>query len=163
MERNLKKDTNLLIIAFLTVSALVFGELLEQVVFVPNWLIGNVDDNMEHFRKFKHTTDPGMFYFPIAVVTIVSHAMLLRKNALLTAVQKKSVQLSLVLFLIVLLVTIYVIVFINIPVIDNGTLSGEEQEAKIQLWGILNIFRIVLPAFGLYKLGQLFVLNQGQR
>lgn len=159
MERAVRKDTLLLIIAFLSVSALVFGELLEQIVFVPNWLIGNVDENMEHFRKFKHTTDPGMFYFPITIVAIVSHVILLRKKSLLSPKQKKAVKLSLYAFLVVLLVTIYVIVFINVPVIDMGLLSGEEQKAQIQLWGVLNVFRVLIPAIGLYKLGQLFTLK----
>ncbi|BDD07054.1 hypothetical protein [Aureibacter tunicatorum] len=160
MERELKRDTLLLLIAFASVSALVFGELLEQIVFVPNWLIGNVDQNMEHFRQFKHTTDPGMFYFPLTIVAIASHLKLLGKGSLLSDDQKKSVRLSLILFSIVFAVTIYVIVFINIPVIDNGTLSGEAQKSKIQLWAILNMFRIILPAFGLYELGRLFVLKK---
>ncbi|WP_196893089.1 hypothetical protein [Aureivirga marina] len=157
---NLRKDTNLVIIAFLTVSALTFGELLEQIVFVPNWLIGNVDENLEHFRKFKHTTDPGMFYFPLTIVAIISHAMLLGKKSILTVEQKKNVKHSLFLFLAVFLVTIYVIVFINVPVIDMGTLSGEAQESKIVIWAILNMFRIILPAIGLYKLSKLFTIKQ---
>lgn len=156
---NKKKDYNWLIIAILAISALTFGELFEQVVFVPNWLIGNVDENMEHFRKFKHTADPGMFYFPITIITIIAHLMLLRKASVLTSIQKKAVKISLTLFAIVFALTIYVIVMINIPVIDNGILAGEAQKAKIQLWAVLNVFRFVLPAYGLYQLLSLVKLD----
>ncbi len=160
MEKKLKRDTRLLLIAFISVCGLLFGELLEQIVFVPNWLIGNVDENMEHFRQFKHTTDPGMMYFPLTVFALVSHALLLKKDSLLTAVQRKSVRLSLILFIAVLMVTIYVIVDINIPVIDKGMLSGKAQEFKIQVWAVLNMPRIILPAYGLYELGKLLVLKR---
>ncbi|PCE64557.1 hypothetical protein [Sediminicola luteus] len=159
-DKILKRGTSLLLIAFLSISALLFGELLEQVVFVPNWLIGDVDQNLEHFRKFKHTTDPGMFYFPLTLVAIVSHLLLLKKNSLLSGLQKKAVRLSLILFLIVFVLTIYVIVCINVPVIDNGELSGEALRSKIWLWAVLNMFRIILPACGVYKLGQLLILKR---
>ncbi|UTW63786.1 DUF1772 domain-containing protein [bacterium SCSIO 12741] len=162
MERNLTKETRHLVIAFLSVSALLFGELLEQVVFVPNWLIGNVDENMEHFRKFKHTTDPGMFYFPLTIVAVVSHLLLMRAKANLTALQKQHVKWSLILFMIVFAVTIYVIVFINVPVIDQGTLTGEAQKFQLEIWAVLNMIRIILPAIGLYKLAQLFSLKTSE-
>lgn len=159
MKKAIQRDSKLLLIAFLSISALLFGELLEQIVFVPNWLIGDIDQNMEHFRQFKHTTDPGMFYFPLTIITIISHLLLLKKDAVLTTLQKQSVKISLYLFLVVLGVTIYVIVFINIPIIDNGILSGEAQRTQIEIWALLNMLRIILPAYGLYKLGQLLTLK----
>ena len=145
------RDRLWLLIAFLSVGALAFGELFEQIVFVPNWLIGDVDANMEHFRQFKHTTDPGLFYFPTAIMAIVAHVLLLRKASTLSLQQQKAVQTSLTLFLIVLGLTIYIITQINIPVIDQGRLSGAAQTSKVQLWALLNLFRIVLPAYGLYQ------------
>lgn len=49
--------------AFLSLAALFFGEVFEQVVFLPNWLIGDVAKNVRHFREFKHAVDPGFFFF----------------------------------------------------------------------------------------------------
>ncbi|MEI5908074.1 hypothetical protein WAK64_13520 [Bacillus spongiae] len=157
--KNRGKDRVWLFVAFLSMCALLFGELFEQIVFVPNWLIGDVPTNMMHFREFKHTTDPGMYYFPIAIIVIISHIRLLFKSSFLTIVQKKAVKTSLLLFSIVFVITIFVIVGINIPVIDQGSILDEQYSSKLTLWAILNMIRIILPAYALYKLSTLFTLN----
>lgn len=157
--KNIKGDRKWLFVAFLSLCALTFGELFEQIVFVPNWLIGDVPTNVMHFREFKHTIDPGVFYFPISIIIIVSHIRLISKKSVLSTVQKKAVKVSLILFLIVFALTFYVIAGINIPVIDQGNVQESQYASKLTLWAILNTFRILIPAYSIYKLSTLFQLK----
>ena len=140
---------------YFSLAAIAIGELFEQIVFVPNWLIGDVDANLAHFRAFKHTTDPGMFYFPLSILFFVAVFFLLKQN--LSTAQRKATQQTFILFGIVFVLTLYVIIQINVPAIDNSDFSGEALEFKMQLWAILNCLRFLLPAYALYWLTQAFI------
>lgn len=148
------------LLSFFSLLMITIGEFFEQIAFVPNWLIGNVDDNIMHFREFKHTADPGMYYFPLSILFMVSILYLLKQE--LSEIQKKVVKNTLWIFGVVFVVTIYVIVEINVPAIDKGLFSGEELNRKIQLWGILNCFRFGLPAIALYQLTKEFISIKGK-
>ena len=140
------------LVALFSTCALFFAELFEQIVFVPNWLIGDVPKNVLHFRGFKHVADPGMYYGPFAILAILSHVVLLRAKDAFSAEQKKAILSSLVAFLIVLGVTAYVIATINVPIFDKGLVPNEQLTSKLTLWASLNMLRIVLPGYALYKL-----------
>ena len=157
--RNSTKARRWVLVAFLSMSALLFAQLFEQIVFVPNWLIGDVATNVEHFRRFKHAADPGMYYFPVAFVVFVSHMILLRVRSF-SDVQRKPFRDSLVAFSIVFAITVYVIVGINVPVFDNPTVPDEHLAAKLKLWAILNVFRIVLPMYAVYRLSSVLKLQR---
>lgn len=146
------KDRTYYFLALLTLAGIMFGELFEQIVFVPNWLIGNIEENVANFSKFKHIADPGMFYFPMSLATLIGHVMLLRKASSLSTVQKDYVKKSLYAFLVVLALTGYVIAAINVPAFDQRVMQGAELESAVKTWAVLNIFRIVLPAYGILSL-----------
>lgn len=141
-------------------SAICFGELFEQVVFVPNWLVGDVDKNIKHFHLFKHFTDPGMFYFPASLISLIAHLKLLGKASRLTLEQKGKVRASLLLFLVVLAATVFVIVWINVPAFDRFLLRGDELRFRITLWAAINVIRVLLPFLGMLKLLSLLSLQQ---
>lgn len=152
---SVSRDSKLILIALLSMSAICFGELFEQVVFVPNWLIGDVDANVLHFRKFKHATDPGMFYFPISLVALISHLRLLGRTSSLSSTQRSKVKKSLFFLVVVLVMTAFVIAQIKLPVLDNGEYSGEALRVRLQIWAGCNVFRIALPLLGIVELGAL--------
>ena len=152
-----KSPKTLFLLAFLSLTAVTFGELFEQIVFVPNWLIGNIDENLVHFRAFKHTIDPGVFYFPLSLLFFIS-AIALYKHPTLSESKKGVLKQSIMLFGLVFIATIYVIVNINIPAIDKGLFIGEELASKMYLWAVLNCFRIILPMWAIILLSKHFIL-----
>lgn len=156
MERNNQPSKLLFLTVYLSLAAIAIGELFEQVVFVPNWLIGNIDENIASFRAFKHLIDPGVFYFPLSLIFIISSIVLFR-NKQLTEQQKSALKVTLIAFAVVFVTTIYVIVTINVPAIDKGLFSGEVLASKMKLWAILNCFRIILPFYGLFLLSRDYI------
>lgn len=148
-----------LLVAFFSTSAVFFGELFEQVVFVPNWLIGDIPKNVEHFRNFSHAVNPGLYYFPCALLSIISHSVLLRAKTLFSKAEKKAIRASFISFLLVLCVTAYVILAINVPVLDNASVPKQEIASKLTLWAALNTIRIILPGYALYKLSSLMTFT----
>ena len=144
---------------FIAISGIFFGELFEQIVFVPNWLLGDLGKNVEAFSAFKHSADPGMYYLPLTIIVIIGYYLLLSKKSLLSIEQKKNVRRSLFSFLIVLALTSYVIITINIPAFDEQSLKGESLKSAIELWSFFNVFRILLPAYSMYQLIKLLKLE----
>lgn len=153
------REQKVLWAALLSLAAICFGELFEQVVFVPNWLLGEIDRNVEHFHRFKHAADPGMFYFPMTIISVASHLWLLGKGSTLSSSQKGRVRASLVLLLVVLVSTGLVIAWINGPAFDRFELRGDELRARLWCWAVINLFRILLPFWGVSKLMSLLSLE----
>lgn len=134
-------------------AALCFGELFEQIVFVPNWLVGDVAQNVAHFRAFKHTSDPGAFFFPAAVLSLIAHAVLWRRRAEFAEPARLGVRASFAMLLLTAALTAYVIPMLNLPLWEQTPVLGEAAlHAMLWEWAVINVFRIALPAYGIWRL-----------
>ncbi len=137
-------------------------ELFEQITYVTNWLIGDIVTNAENFRKFHHVIDAGVFHFPTSTIVMVGFiALVIKKSGFIkNPIEKKIIWKAFVVFLITYAISVYIITAINVPVFNENSVPIDEIPSKLKLWGILNIFRILLPAFAIFQLTKLFKLKE---
>ena len=119
---------------FIAISGIFFGELFEQIVFVPNWLLGDLGKNVEAFSAFKHSADPGMYYLPLTIIVIIGYYLLLSKKSLLSIEQKKNVRRSLFSFSYSFSFNFLRNYYNHIPAFDEQSLKGESLKSAIELW-----------------------------
>lgn len=156
-----RKDFFWLMLTFISLTALGAVELFEQITYVINWLVGDPVVNADSFRKFHHAVDAGVFHFPVSTTVLVGFIMLIRKksNFMKNAVEKNAIWIAFIAFLITYVISVYIITGINVPVFNENSVPTELIPGKLKLWGILNVFRFVLPAYGIYKLSTLLKLK----
>ncbi len=156
-----KRDFNWLMITFISLTALGAVELFEQITYVINWLVGDPIVNAESFRKFHHVVDAGVFHFPVSTIVLIGFIMLVLKKSgfMHNAKEKKVIWIAFIAFLITYVISVYIITAINVPVFNENSIPEELIAGKLKLWGVLNVFRVLLPAYALYKLTTLFSLK----
>ena len=156
-----KRDFFWLMLTFISLTALGSVELFEQITYVINWLVGDPVVNAESFRKFHHAVDAGVFHFPTSTIVLIGFIMLVIKKSgfVKNPVEKKVVWAAFIAFLITYGISLYIIMGINVPVFNENSVPAELIPGKLKLWGILNAFRIILPAYAIYKLSTLFSLK----
>ncbi|WP_412985820.1 hypothetical protein [Pontimicrobium sp. IMCC45349] len=159
---NSRRDFKWLIITFISLTGLCMVELFEQITYVTNWLIGDIVTNAENFRKFHHVIDAGVFHFPTSTIVMVGFiALVIKKSGFIkNPIEKKIIWKAFVVFLITYAISVYIITAINVPVFNENSVPIDEIPSKLKLWGILNIFRILLPAFAIFQLTKLFKLKE---
>jgi hypothetical protein len=153
-----KKDFNWLVVTFIAFIGLGTVELFEQITYVTNWLVGDIVENAENFKKFHHVIDAGVFHFPASTIVLIGFIALVRKNSNFMKIPKyKSIiWKAFIAFLITYIISIYIITQINVPLFNLSIIPDSEIPAKLKLWGVLNIFRFVLPAYGVVLMTKLF-------
>ena len=156
-----KRDFTWLMITFISLTCLGAVELFEQITYVTNWLIGDPIINAENFRDFHHVVDAGVFHFPVSTVVLIGFIVLvLKKSSFMhDSVQKKAIWQAFTAYLITYGISLYIIMAINVPVFNENSVPAELISGKLQIWGALNVFRFVLPAYGIYRLASLFKLK----
>lgn len=137
-------------------------ELFEQITYVTNWLIGDIVTNAENFRKFHHVIDAGVFHFPTSTIVMIGFiALVIKKSGFIkNPIEKKIIWKAFIAFLITYAISVYIITAINVPVFNENSVPINEIPSKLKLWGILNIFRILLPAYAVFQLTKLFKLKR---
>jgi hypothetical protein len=157
-----KRDFRWLMITFISLTGLCIVELFEQITYVTNWLTGDIVTNAENFRKFHHVVDAGVFHFPTSTIVMIGFIFLvIKKSGFMTnPIQKKIVWNAFIAFLITYAISVYIITAINVPVFNENSVAAEQIPSKLKLWGILNIFRVILPAYAIYQLTKLFKLKE---
>lgn len=162
IKQNSKRDFNWLMITFISLVGLGVVELFEQITYVINWLVGDMIANAENFRKFHHVVDAGVFHFPTSTIVLVGFIALVLKQSgfMQNPVEKKIVWRAFIAFLITYAISVYIITAINVPVFTENIVPADQIPAKLKLWGVLNAFRVVLPAYAIYQLIQLFKLKR---
>jgi hypothetical protein len=148
-------------ITFISLTSLGAVELFEQITYVTNWLIGDIVENAENFRKFHHQFDAGTFHFPASTIVLVGFIMLVIKKSgfMNNSFEKNIVWKAFIAFLITYAISVYIISAINVPVFNENSVPIEQIPFKLKLWGILNFFRIVLPAYAIFELTKLLTLK----
>ncbi|CAM1343372.1 hypothetical protein [Tenacibaculum amylolyticum] len=156
-----KRDFFWLMLTFISLTALGSVELFEQITYVINWLVGDPVVNAESFRKFHHAVDAGVFHFPTSTIVLIGFIMLIIKTSgfMKNLAEKKTIWLAFVAFLITYAISVYIIMEINVPIFNENSVSAELIPGKLKLWGILNIFRVLLPAYAIYNLSKLLSLK----
>lgn len=160
--QNSKRDFNWLMLTFISFAGLGIVELFEQITYVTNWLIGDIVTNAENFRKFHHAVDAGVFHFPTSTIVLIGFIGLVVKKSgfMKNPEEKKIVWTAFIAFLITYAISLYIITGINVPVFNENSVPAAEIPGKLKLWGVLNTFRFILPAYGVFKLIKLFKLNR---
>jgi hypothetical protein len=158
---NSKRDFRWLMVTFISLTGLCIVELFEQITYVTNWLIGDIVTNANNFRKFHHVVDAGVFHFPTSTIVMVGFIALVLKTSrfMQNPVDKKIVWSAFIAFLITYAISVYIITAINVPVFNENSVPNSEIPSKLKLWGILNAFRVILPAFAIYQLTKLLKLK----
>ncbi|MEC3907514.1 hypothetical protein VOI54_10830 [Tamlana sp. 2201CG12-4] len=156
-----KRDFIWLMLTFISLTGLGTVELFEQITYVTNWLVGDPVVNAERFRQFHHAVDAGVFHFPVSTIVLIGFIMLVIKKSgfMQDPVQKRAVWIAFIAYLITYGISIYIITGINVPVFNENIVPVKSIPGKLKAWGILNIFRFVLPAYGVYKLSSLLRLK----
>ncbi|GGW65650.1 hypothetical protein DFQ11_10316 [Winogradskyella epiphytica] len=159
-----KRDFNWLIATFISLTGLGIVELFEQITYVTNWLVGDIVENAENFRKFHHVVDAGVFHFPTSTIVLIGFiGLVIKKSGFMQKKQdKKIVWKAFIAFLITYGISVYIITFINVPVFSENIIPAEQIPSKLKLWGILNAFRVILPAYAVYQLTKLFRLKENK-
>jgi len=150
----MKRDTFWLMATLVSLISLGAVELFEQITFVPNWLVGNVAENTENFRRFYHTTEPGMFHFPVSTIVLISYIMMVRKSTHFAKdrASRTTVWKSFAAFLLTYAISVFIITAINVPVFTENSVPAEDLPGLMNLWAWLNFLRVVLPAYAVYQL-----------
>lgn len=157
-----KRDFNWLMLTFISLTGLCVVELFEQITYVTNWLVGDIVANAENFRKFHHVLDAGVFHFPTSTIVLIGFiGLVIKKSGFMANPEdKKIVWTAFTMFLITYGISLYIIMGINVPVFNENIVPAAEIPFKLKLWGVLNAFRVILPAYGIFQLIKLFGLKR---
>lgn len=139
---------NLTLIAVLGLLYWFFGNLYEQIVISPNWVV-NSAEQMKRLNEFFSVTTPTLYFVPITQLAtiLVWVVFFMNKNEETKLFYGRAA-------LFALLATILNTVIVSTTVIKLFSVEyqsyGDELHDMCVRWNILNVFRMALVAITVY-------------
>jgi hypothetical protein len=146
----LKLQKNLTLISVIGLLYWFFGNLYEQIVISPNWVV-NSPEQMKRLNEFFIVTTPTLYFVPVTqLATIMVWVVFFANKLESTKVLYRRAALF------ALLATILNVIIVSTTVIKLFSPDYESYAQELYdlcfRWNILNVFRMALVATTIYDL-----------
>lgn len=138
-----KHSENAAFYLIISLSMSFFGYLYEQIDFIPNFLIGDIEQISFYWNKFHHITNPAYYHILPAIVTVFCVFYLWSKKNKFTKIQYKSLIFITTLTILTNVLTVVAVTQINNQLYFNDNYSSDFKELAIK-WSLINFLRLIL-------------------
>lgn len=141
-------------IAILGMSYWFFGNLYEQIVIAPNWVVNSVEQ-VRRLNEFFINTSPTHYFVPITLLAPVLVWILYFSNKIDSV--RKDLRIASVFAILDSVLTTFIVATIVMKLFGEDYLDqGDFLNTLTWRWTILNIFRMTFSAFIVYYLFSTF-------